>query len=61
MSSRRDFLKKAGYAAPVVMTLSVRPSFAGQGSQSTDDTSPAQVRRKNRRVKRRRGRRDDFL
>ena len=33
--SRRDFLKIAGYAAPVVLTLSVMPAFAQSGSGIT--------------------------
>lgn len=32
MTNRRDFIKKAAYAAPVVVTLSAKPSFAGTGS-----------------------------
>ena len=31
--TRRDFLKKAAYTAPAVMTLSAMPSFAGAGSR----------------------------
>ena len=31
--SRRGFLKVAGYAAPVILTFSARPLFAGIGSQ----------------------------
>ncbi|MDH5426432.1 MAG: twin-arginine translocation signal domain-containing protein [Gammaproteobacteria bacterium] len=31
-NERRDFLKKAAYAAPVVMTLQVAPSIASAGS-----------------------------
>jgi len=30
--SRRDFLKIAGYVAPVVLTLSVIPAYAQSGS-----------------------------
>jgi len=30
--TRRQFLKKGAYAAPVILTLSATPSFAGQGS-----------------------------
>ena len=32
MTTRRDFIKKAAYSAPVILTLAARPSFAGQGS-----------------------------
>jgi hypothetical protein len=35
-SSRRDFIKKAGYVAPVVFTLGAKPSFASTGSSRCD-------------------------
>ncbi len=35
-SSRRDFIKKAGYVAPVVFTLGAKPSFASTGSSQCD-------------------------
>jgi hypothetical protein len=31
-SSRREFVKKAAYVAPVILSLSVQPSYAGVGS-----------------------------
>lgn len=31
--SRRDFLKKVGYTAPVILTMAAAPAFAKQGSQ----------------------------
>lgn len=31
-SSRREFVKKAVYVAPVILSLSVQPSYAGVGS-----------------------------
>jgi len=31
LESRRQFLKKAIYVAPLIITASVRPSFAGTG------------------------------
>ncbi len=31
MESRRRFLKKTLYMAPVIMTVAVRPAFAGSG------------------------------
>ncbi len=37
MASRRDFLKKAAYVAPVIVTLSAVPAFAGSGSGYTSD------------------------
>lgn len=33
MESRRSFLKKGAYLAPVVLTVAVRPSFAKTGYQ----------------------------
>lgn len=30
--SRRDFLKKAGYTAPAILTISAAPAFARHGS-----------------------------
>ena len=33
MTSRRKFLKKAGYAAPAILTLSAKPSYAGKHSK----------------------------
>jgi hypothetical protein len=30
--NRRDFLKKAAYAAPVILTLKAVPAFANHGS-----------------------------
>jgi hypothetical protein len=35
--SRRDFVKKAMYVAPVVLTLGVAPEFAKAGSGSVKD------------------------
>ena len=29
MDTRRDFLKKTAYVAPLVLTVAVRPAFAG--------------------------------
>jgi hypothetical protein len=30
--SRRDFVKKAAYVAPAILTLAVKPAYAGSGS-----------------------------
>ena len=38
-SSRRNFLKKAAYVAPVIMTLKVTPSIASSGSGMTTQNS----------------------
>ena len=32
-SSRREFVKKAAYVAPVIVTLAVAPSYAKAGSK----------------------------
>ena len=36
--SRRDFLKKAAYVAPVVLTIKAAPALAGFGSGRTCQT-----------------------
>lgn len=38
---RREFIKKAAYAAPVILTLKAVPSFAqsGSGRQASDGDS----------------------
>jgi len=46
MQSRRDFLKKVGYAAPAIVTLNAVPAFAGTGSGRP---SGKQHRRRHRR------------
>lgn len=33
--SRRDFLKKAGYVVPVILTMKAMPAIAGYGSHVT--------------------------
>lgn len=35
-SSRREFVKKVAYVAPVVLTLPAIPAFASSGSSPTD-------------------------
>ncbi|MDH4049067.1 MAG: hypothetical protein OEW68_15205 [Gammaproteobacteria bacterium] len=37
MSTRREFLKKVGYTAPVVLTMAAKPSFASNGSGRPED------------------------
>ena len=39
MGTRREFIKKAGYAAPVVLTMAAKPSFASTGS-ARDEVRP---------------------
>ena len=34
-TSRRDLLKKAAYATPVVLTLAATPAFAKKGSKGS--------------------------
>ncbi|MGI9262861.1 MAG: hypothetical protein ACR2QR_12535 [Woeseiaceae bacterium] len=40
MNSRRDFLKKVGYAAPAIVSLKAVPSFANTGSSRTETIRP---------------------
>jgi hypothetical protein len=49
MSSRREFLKKTAYAAPVIMTLSAKPSYAGQGSNRPPSNSGFDIHEKSSR------------
>ncbi len=54
--SRRDFLVKVAYAAPLIVTLNVMPSIASAGSPVTNTTiddgvQPQTVRRRRRRKK----------
>ena len=35
-TSRRELLKKAAYATPVVLTLAATPAFAGKGSKGNN-------------------------
>ena len=37
--TRRDFLKKGAYAAPVILTLTAVPAFANSGSGKWDGDS----------------------
>jgi hypothetical protein len=37
---KRDFLKKAAYVAPAILTLTAIPSFASAGSGSPGDRNP---------------------
>ena len=36
-NSRRDFLKKGAYVAPLIVTLTAVPAFASSGSGYTSD------------------------
>jgi hypothetical protein len=38
--TRRDFLKKAAYAAPVILTLKAVPAFANNGSGPKETPCP---------------------
>lgn len=38
--NKRDFVKKAAYAAPVIMTMAAAPSFAGTGSGWRQEATP---------------------
>jgi len=39
-SSRREFVKRAAYVAPVILTLQAAPAFAKTGSQKEIDVPP---------------------
>jgi len=39
--ARRDFIKKAAYIAPVVMTMTAMPALANVGSAVTAPPQPA--------------------
>lgn len=39
-SSRREFVKKAAYVAPVILTLQAAPSYAKAGSQNGKPSKP---------------------
>jgi len=39
-TSRREFVKKAAYVAPVVVTLAVAPSYAKAGSKKVEPKPP---------------------
>jgi hypothetical protein len=41
MSTRREFLKNTGYAAPVILSMTAKPAFAGTGSDRNNDSSNA--------------------
>jgi len=41
--NKRDFVKKAAYAAPVIMTMAAAPSFASTGSGFQQPTPQAQA------------------
>lgn len=47
-NSRRDFIKKAGYAAPAILTLQAHSALASSGSVKTD---PGPIDRKKAREK----------
>jgi hypothetical protein len=38
-SERRDFIKKAAYAVPMILTLKALPAFAAAGSQKSSTKS----------------------
>jgi hypothetical protein len=51
MQSRRDFIKKGAYAAPVILSLNAVPAFAGSGSGKTSDREGKLGGRRRRRGK----------
>ncbi len=40
-ASRREFMRKAAYVAPVILTLSAAPSFCKAGSDKRDSAGSA--------------------
>lgn len=38
--TRRDFIKRAGYMAPAILTLPAAPAYAKSGSQKPDSGKP---------------------
>ncbi len=46
MTTRRDFLKKTSYVAPVVLTLSASPSFGGAGSVRSKKKAKKKTKKK---------------
>ena len=44
--SRRDFLKKAAYTAPVILTMAAAPAFATYGSAHMDYKQGSRVSHK---------------
>ncbi|MEM9530359.1 MAG: hypothetical protein AAGA23_05535 [Pseudomonadota bacterium] len=40
LENRRDFLKKAGYATPAILTLAAMPAMASTGSSGGGGTDP---------------------
>ena len=55
MSTRREFIKKVGYTAPVVLTMAAKPSFASTGS-ARDDKKP-KAKKKKKKAKRKKSKR----
>ena len=41
--NRRDFIKKAAYIAPAVLTIAAVPAFASSGSGYTQPPAPPRV------------------
>lgn len=38
--TRREFVKKAAYVAPAILTLATSPAFAKSGSEKGDEDGP---------------------
>jgi len=47
-SARRDFVKKAAYAVPAILTLKALPAFAASGSGSAKSATRSRHRKENR-------------
>jgi len=46
--NRRDFVKKAAYTAPVIVTMAALPSFASAGSGLTPTSTSIQGKKKHK-------------
>ena len=49
--TRREFVKKVAYTAPVIATLSVAPSLASAGSSHTSGQQYDRLKKKNKHEK----------
>jgi len=54
-NERRNFVTKASYAAPAIVTLAAMPAMANTGSARGGDNGGGGGRRRRRRRRRRRG------
>jgi hypothetical protein len=55
MSTRREFIKKASYTVPVVMTMAAKPSFASTGSAPDEKKPKGKKKGKKKKGKKKKG------